>query len=275
MIKLNGNVINFKQFPNNEVMLDVTVLNYCKEDFTQSIMFKFDNDSTLMHLFLLKSFLTDNGFKDIDLVISYMPYSRMDRVSDSYVFSLKYITNFINSMNFSRVFVAESHSDVTPALLDRAINIILVEALLKNAVENTGFDPKVDYIYFPDVTAEKRYSKYCKAYTNQLIGMKDRDFATGNIIGITVIGDMPEYKDEPKPKVIMIDDLCSKGGTFIGGAKTLKEMGAGEIFLVVAHCENTVFHGSLLDGDYIEHVFTTNSIIEVQHQDRMTISEIF
>lgn len=271
MIKLNGNVINFKQFPNNEVMLDVTVLNYCKEDFAQSIMFRFDNDSTLMHLFLLKSFLTDNGFKDIDLVISYMPYSRMDRLSDSYVFSLKYISNFINSMKFSRVFVAESHSDVTPALLDRAINIILVEALLKNAVENIGFDPEVDYIYFPDVTAEKRYSKYCKEYPNQLIGMKDREFGTGHINGIKVIG---EIKGDT-PKIIMIDDLCSKGGTFIGGAKALKEMGAGEIFLVVAHCENTIFQGIVLEGEYIEHVFTTNSIIDVQHNDRMTISEIF
>lgn len=272
MIKLDQQKVLFKKFPNNEMMLETDVLGFVREDKFPDIIFKYENDSSFMELFLLKSFLDDNGIKESTLIISYMPYSRMDRSSDVYAFSLKYVTNFINSLKFSRVLVVEPHSDVTPALLDRSVAIPVIPDLVKNAIENVGFDSEKDFIYFPDVTAEKRYSKYCKDYHNQLIGMKDRDFATGNITGIKVIGTIPD--NGYKPKVIMVDDLCSKGGTFIGGAKALKEIGAGEIFLVVAHCENTIFQGIVLEGEYIEHVFTTNSIIDVQHEERMTISEI-
>ncbi len=61
-------------------------------------------------------------------------------------------------------------------------------------------------------------------------------------------------------KILIVDDISSKGGTFYFSAKKLKELGAGEIYLYISHCENTILEGDVLTSGLIKRVFTTNSI---------------
>ena len=51
-------------------------------------------------------------------------------------------------------------------------------------------------------------------------GDKKRDWATGKILGLDVTGYPPKGG-----KVLMIDDICSYGGTMFYSAKKLKELG--------------------------------------------------
>ena len=64
----------------------------------------------------------------------------------------------------------------------------------------------------------------------------------------------------------IIDDICSRGGTFYHSAKKLKEHGANDIYLYVSHCENTILEGDLLKGDLIKRVYTTDSIFIKSHE---------
>lgn len=66
--------------------------------------------------------------------------------------------------------------------------------------------------------------------------------------------------------VLIIDDICSKGGTFYHSAKKLKELGAKNIYLYISHCENTILQGDLLTSGLIERVFTTDSIFTRKHE---------
>ena len=66
--------------------------------------------------------------------------------------------------------------------------------------------------------------------------------------------------------VLIIDDICSRGGTFFYAAKALKEAGAKNIYLYVTHCENTILEGELLTCGLIEKVYTTNSIFTKEHE---------
>ena len=93
-----------------------------------------------------------------------------------------------------------------------------------------------------------------------LYGMKDRDWKTGEIKGLNVIGEI-----EKGASVLIIDDICSKGGTFYHSAKKLLELGAGEISLYVSHCENSILDGDLIKSGFVKKVFTTNSIFTKQH----------
>ena len=63
-----------------------------------------------------------------------------------------------------------------------------------------------------------------------------------------------------------MDDICSRGGTFLYSAKALKALGAGDIYLYISHCENTILEGEVLTGEYITGVFTTNSIFTKEHE---------
>ena len=59
--------------------------------------------------------------------------------------------------------------------------------------------------------------------------------------------------------ILIIDDICSKGGTFKYSAIELKKLGAKNIYLYISHCENVIDIDALKEAG-ITKVFTTNSI---------------
>ena len=86
--------------------------------------------------------------------------------------------------------------------------------------------------------------------------MKKRDWKTGNILGLDIIN-----AEAIKGKnVLIVDDICSRGGTFYHSAKALKEAGAARISLYVTHLEKTVLDGELFTSGLIEAIYTTDSI---------------
>lgn len=95
-------------------------------------------------------------------------------------------------------------------------------------------------------------------------GIKKRDWETGQINGLDVSGRAELIKDS---NVLIVDDICSRGGTFYHSAKKLKELGAAKIYLYVTHCEPTVFEGEVLTSGLIERVFTTDSIFKSDHKN--------
>lgn len=107
----------------------------------------------------------------------------------------------------------------------------------------------------------KRYSEIIPL--PYAFGIKKRDWETGQIQGLDVAGSVHKIEDS---KILIIDDICSRGGTFYHSAKKLKELGAKEIYLYVSHCENTILEGELLTSGLIEKVYTTNSIFTKEHE---------
>lgn len=266
MIRLNGEKLAFKTFPNGETLVNgEQILSLAKDE--NILFFKYENDGDLIKLLFVKSFLDDHRHK-ASLVIGYMPYSRMDRVEGDSVFTLKYASRLINGMNFETVTVIEPHSDVSLALLDRSRAKYATLELLDEALRHAGFDPERDYLFFPDAGAQKRYGKV-KGY-KQLVGYKARDFRTGRIQKLDIVGDAAR----PGFKVMIVDDLCSYGGTFLMSAERLRELGASAVYLLVGHCENSIFQGKIPESGAIDRVYTTDTILEAEESDRIRIYKI-
>lgn len=253
MILLNGKEVEFGTFPNGETLFKKDGL----KAFTHNMVsFKYENDSDLIKLMMLKGYIDHYSTRNT-LTIYYMPYSRMDRSENGSPFTLKYVSNFINNLNFNDTTVIEPHSDVTPALLNNTKSKYINFDLLPLVMKEVGFNKEVDYLFFPDAGAAKRYHSL-KGF-KQLVGHKDRDFKTGEIKSLKVVGDIDVF---PR-KVIIVDDLSSYGGTFVHSSKSLKNMGIEEVYLLVAHAENSIFKGQLFD--HINKLFTTNSILTEQN----------
>ena len=100
-------------------------------------------------------------------------------------------------------------------------------------------------------------------HTEYAFGIKRRNWETGKIEGLDVAGCVDKIKGS---NILIVDDICSRGGTFYHSAKKLKELGANKIYLYVTHCENTILEGDLLNSGLIERVFTTNSIFTKKHE---------
>ena len=131
-------------------------------------------------------------------------------------------------------------------------------------------------IFFPDEGANKRYSSIFNTISfPSTFGVKKRDWSTGKIQDLTIIDpEVVKGKD-----VLIIDDICSYGGTFCAAAAKLKEAGCNKIYLAITHCESNIFKGHVFD--VIDEVFTTNSIIKIPEdldesiKNRIHVDDIF
>lgn len=266
MISIDGKVVDFSKFPNGETLFNHNSLDCLTGYIPQRVFFKWEDDSDFMRLAMLKDYLDSIEVEPDELLISYLPYSRMDRSENGSPFTLKTITKFINRLKFKDVYVIEPHSDVSCALLDNAsptyINPLLLRHLVSKAI---GFNEQFDYIVFPDAGAQKRYSKSITT-GKQLVGFKNRDFETGEIKSLEIVGNI----EGQVRNAIIVDDLSSYGGTFIQTAKALREKGFRAVFLLVAHAENSIFKKDLFD--HVDRVFTTNTLL-TEHKDNWTTAK--
>jgi ribose-phosphate pyrophosphokinase len=260
MIKLNGKEVMFGRFPNGELYLQLEGLCILEEN---KVVFRYRDNECFLKLGMLQHQIrTDRGATN--LYIMYLPYSRMDRSNGIYACSLKYVAKLINDMGFAKVTIREPHSKES---LD---SIMKSEAdwWVANRLEDTADEIGGPLLYFPDKGARDRYDiksleegGFCTAY-----GKKQREFRTGGITGYEVVCNFDGAIDR---NVLIVDDLCSRGGTFVAAAKLLKERGAKHISLLVAHCEYNVLNGELFD--YIDRLYCSDSIIDKSIHPRITI----
>lgn len=275
MIYLNGSKIDFSTFPDGTLSarmnLDGEVRDFGLQGIGPmfAISWNYEGDHECFALWCIVKHMRDMYGKEayITLDLPYVPNARMDRVKNNdEVFTLKWFADFINSMSFEEVRVLDPHSNVAPALIDRCVTLFPLDCIDTTINELCADDPIICY---PDEGASKRYSDRIKSdYT---FCIKRRNWRDGQITGTTLM-DSEKVKNR---NVLIIDDICSRGGTFIHTAKALKEAGAKKIYLYVTHCENTIMKGDVFKSGLIEHVFTTNSIFTEEVDDSlMTVYEV-
>lgn len=261
MLKLNGEKVGINHFPDNTILIK----QECREDAENfggyTIDWRYENSEEIVALIYLTKHIRAHGGAKINLLMPYIPNARQDRVKNAEdVFTLKYFAWVINELKFDSVRVTDPHSTVSEALFDN-LTICSPKQYIDEVLGR--IEPNGDPImFYPDEGAMKRYSGMIdKKYA---FGIKKRDWETGQINGLDVSGRVELIKDS---NVLIVDDICSRGGTFYHSAKKLKELGAAKIYLYVTHCEPTVFEGEVLTSGLIERVFTTDSIFKSEHKN--------
>lgn len=257
MIKVNDTEIKVGHFPDGTQSIEFSDAQPYYS--TNEVEWFYDSDEEVFTLMCVVDMIRRISKNSrIDLWIPYLPNARMDRIKEEKQnFSLKVFANFINSLNFDRVMTYNVHSNVSEALIDKVVNIDPIFD-----VDTVISDYKPDVIYFPDEGACKRYVDLDSVKESGLpviFGIKKRDFATGKILGLDVISDT----DLTGKKVLIVDDICSAGGTFKFSAMKLKELGASDVALYISHCEDNIQNGDLLKTDLVSKIYTTDSILHI------------
>jgi ribose-phosphate pyrophosphokinase len=263
MIKVNDSTVTVTHFPDGTQYLKfpVDALWSGLNDMPIMISWYYDSDEELFTLACVVDWVRrSRGSKRIiKLDMPYVPNARMDRIKNpNENFSLKVFANFINSLEFDGVQVFNVHSNVSEALIE---NMCLVQPDWD--VEHCIKVYNPDVIFFPDEGACKRYSDLRSMKESGLpvaFGIKKRDWKSGQILGLDVVSDI----DLTGKKVLIVDDICSAGGTFKFSAIKLKELGASDVALYVSHCEDNIQNGDLLKTDLISKIYTTDSILHIE-----------
>lgn len=256
MIRINDKKIDMKHFPDGTMLI-----KYLADNESTKITWLYDNDEECMLMYFLVKHLRAHGVKIIELFMPYIPNARMDRAKNSdEVFTLKYFAEFINDLNLDSVEVLDPHSNVSTALIDN-VSIIEPTDIILNLLETVNSDGNA-ILFFSDEGAMKRYSHIAsKCDIPYVFGMKNRDWRSGEILGLEVLG---ETDAVPGKNILIIDDICSRGGTFLHSAKALKAMNAADIDLYVSHLENSVWEGDMIRSGLVRNIYTTNSIYRFQ-----------
>ncbi len=149
---------------------------------------------------------------EFDLVITYLMSMRMDRVLEfTRPFSLKIVTNIINSIEPKYVRIIEPHSNKSLSLTNGCYGITNTK-FLDLRTNNTR-------ICFPDDGAKTRYSNL--VYQSECFVLDKHRDTNGSITGM-LIKETPQDLNNME-EILVVDDLCDGGRTFIEAAKLLKE----------------------------------------------------
>lgn len=159
-----------------------------------------------------------NPSAKIILDIPYFPFGRQDRSTTTGTpNSLKAFASVINSLKFECVKTKDPHSDVVAAVVDRLIYD-------RQKVDHFIADI-VNCIVAPDAGALKKIytvaAEDFEATPDIVTANKKRDPKTGKITQTTISeSDIPFLKGN----VLVVDDICDGGATFIELAKVIKNV---------------------------------------------------
>lgn len=244
-------------FPGGEVgvKLDAHNLRYLstKTDY-QTITARLQNPVDVLNLIMLVDALKRFDPTPIRLFMPYVPYARQDRVCVAgEPFSLKAFANIINSLGFEKIAVVDPHSDVTGAVFNNLevitqVNIIDKWDKFRKDILSSAI------LVSPDAGANKKISALAGylGHYDFIRADKKRNLETGAIIETIV------YAENINRPVVIVDDICDGGKTFIELAKVLKAKGATKVILYVTHGIFSKGVKVLLDGG-IDDIWITNS----------------
>lgn len=246
MIYLNNKIITPTLFPDNtsqvwhipEELLNLTHVE---------IDWEFTNESEFLHLAQLKALLDTRNIKAY-LTLKYLPYARQDKpITNDSTFALTVFSHLLNSLQFEHVAINDPHSDIALKLIYNSHAYYPLET-----IHNVGFETKTNLVCYPDKGALEKYSK---VYPFQYIyGEKVRDQSTGNITSYKLLGSPKNHN------ILIVDDICDYGNTFIKLTTELLKDGGAEVNLFVTH---GLFSGGLkpLKNAGINRIFTSDGEI--------------
>lgn len=170
--------------------------------------------------------LLDHAGVESSLTMTYLPYGRQDKqILNDQCGALRVFAEQINTLGFNKVRAIDPHSEVAAEVIDR------FEALSPLPFINAAMKAfKPTMIAYPDDGAFRRYGRLISG-PNYVCANKKRDQSTGEITSLELISNKPiKFED-----VLIVDDICDGGATFIRLGEKLTQSGARRIGLFTTH----------------------------------------
>jgi ribose-phosphate pyrophosphokinase len=189
------------------------------------VRWEFEHEGEVMHLLQLAMLLKSMDC-DASLDVPFLPYGRQDKsVGNESTFALHALGKILSECGFFEVRTTDAHSKV----LAEYVHLVddFPEIPIRLAIERVA----ANVLCFPDHGAHMRY-RSLKTRCTHLVLEKLREQQTGTITGIRMAGGCVVDGDI----VLIVDDICDGGRTFIEAAKLIKENAPGaQVHLYVSH----------------------------------------
>lgn len=227
MILVGGHILQPTVFPDRTSQVWKLPEELLKKRFVM-VKWDFDHEGEFMHLAQVKRLLDHAGVES-SLNMPFLPYGRQDKqLLNDQCGALRVFAEMLNLLGFNKVFALDPHSHEAVKLIQN------LQVQWPNTTINNSIDLcHPDLICFPDVGAKMRYSDLFSSRIPTITFTKHRDPLTGQILKMS-----SETEDQYKmigKNILIIDDICDGGGTFVRAAKILNMCGANQIYLCTTH----------------------------------------
>lgn len=243
---INGQKLHIRRYSSGELKLIRSILDKYIIDNKVSILYT--NEYSLFELLLIINYYKEKGV-NIDLILTYLPYQRMDHEGRDELDTINNVANIFNALHLNSITICEPHCNTN--MFNNVTNVSLVRLLKEKVFKEIDFTEN-DIILLTDKGGYIRYGYMSK---NLVYFNKVRDLETGLIIKHELIGNLDITK-----KIIIVDDIISTGDTIINIVEKLTEMGAKDIYIFAGHIENNKYNNRILNHKNIKKVFSTNSL---------------
>jgi ribose-phosphate pyrophosphokinase len=256
--------INYKvsKFPDGQQSITITSGIY-NENIPVLIKSRLNSFMDLELIICATQCLKEMGVKNISLYIPYCVGGRSDRkfVDGGINYIKTVIAPILNSQNYKEVIILDSHSDILEACINnfkKNTNVDLVRFALSLIDNKDGAQGRTAFIS-PDAGALKKIYDLAKIFKaeNVTTASKVRDVLTGNIVRT----ELPTMNLDGIEQIVIIDDICDGGRTFIELAKVIKQQTNKPIYLIVSHGIFSAGIGEL--NIYFSGIFCTNSVKDI------------
>lgn len=245
MISLNGKPINITRFPDGTSQVwKLPAVDLEAE--AAHVFWHFESEAEVMHLAQLALLLLHRGPRARYLTIGFLPYGRQDKlIANDATFGLWAFAPILNGMHWKKVIICDPHSATATELIAGSSAVYYTGQAIDCLRAISG-----DLFCFPDTGALAKYGPLFEGHPS-VAAEKVRNQSTGRVETGKILGDVRGKR------VLIVDDICDGGATFIGLAAKLRESGAADVALFVSHGLFTRGVKALTDAG-ISRVFTPN-----------------
>lgn len=225
-------LVEVKRFPDGETYVRINLGVENKNVIYIQCFFP-EQNKKLVESFLTIDTLRDLGARKIDLIATYLPYTRQDkRFLEGEALSLKTTIKFFKVVGVDTIFTINTHFLKEPGRYDIfGMKIVNLDAtpLLVDYIKGSYKD-------FVVVAPDKGAKHLVENFENHIVLKKER----GNYVTKESITERKVERIEGKPEikgknVIIIDDMISTGGTIAEACKFLKSKSIHDIDCICIH----------------------------------------
>lgn len=225
------------------------------------IIARLQSAKALMQLLLVTEVLNRLGeHTQKHLIIPYFPYARQDRVTVSTeAFSLQCLATLLNIPIYSKIITYDLHSPVAFQYMKKLQEVKQVELVTAHPGIINFVRETQPILLAPDKGALGKSQCLASVMGLPLIHADKTRQVTDGKITRHHIESLNFVKGH---SVLICDDICDGGKTFIGLGQQLKEAGANRVGLYVTH--GIFSKGYAVFNGAIDRIFTTDTFIAAE-----------
>lgn len=205
-----------------------------------------------MELQLIIDALHRAAAKNIIAIIPYFGYSRQDRIDKSGVpITAKLIANMMAASGVTRLITIDLHSPQIEGFFEIPVTHLHCQELLAKEFQRISNEKLT--VVAPDVGSIK-IAKRISYILNAHLVVVEKQRISSDELKMNLIGNLDTTS------VLIVDDMCSTGGTLVASADLCKRLGAKNIYCCVTHGICAANAIEKIENSHIESLILTNTL---------------